>query len=112
MNSVRIRGAACAAGLMICMPALAQPGPMRAPVLPQAIEMHMQQTRTLEQREAIEAQKRGSLPVPDSASGKVQESPKPSAARKSRKTARHSVPAAGAATGNAGSRGASAMPGG
>ena len=101
MKSVRIRNAACAAGLMVALPALAQPGPMRAPMLPQAIEMQMQQRRTLEQREAIEAQKASPWQAGETASGKGEKSPARSAPRKSAKAARHPVPAADATTGKA-----------
>lgn len=47
-------GVALATGLLTCCASFAQPGAMRAPVQPQAIEMHMQQKLTLEQREAID----------------------------------------------------------
>lgn len=72
--------AAFAAGLLICCASHAQPGAMRAPALPQAIETHLQQQRTLEQREAIEAKAAASVPAP------AQPAPKKPAAKKSKKT--------------------------
>ncbi|MDK9703413.1 MAG: hypothetical protein OEL20_09750 [Sulfuritalea sp.] len=51
------------AGLPACFPAAAQP--MQPPMLPQAIGTHMQQQRTLEQREAIEAKSAAPAPAFD-----------------------------------------------
>lgn len=55
MKSSLIAGVVLAMGATGCFTAQAQSGSMRVPMVPQAIEMHMQQKRTLEQREAIEA---------------------------------------------------------
>lgn len=55
MKSSLTRSFTFAAGLLACGASFAQMGPMRAPMVPRAIEMHMEQKRTLEQREAIEA---------------------------------------------------------
>ena len=101
MKSICIRSAVCVAGLMTSLPALAQSGPMRAPMLPQAIEMQMQQRRTLEQREAIDAQKASPLQAGEAASGKGDKSPKRSAAKQSGKAAKRAVPVPDAASGNA-----------
>jgi hypothetical protein len=53
MKSGLMSGVALATGLLSCITSFAQPGAMRVPMVPQAIETHMQQKRTLEQREAI-----------------------------------------------------------
>lgn len=76
MKPSLMSGVALAAGLLSCA-SFAQPGAMRAPVLPQAIETHLQQQRTLEQREAIEA--KAATPEP------TQPAPKKPAAKKARK---------------------------
>lgn len=55
MKSVRTWGAALTAALLSAFPAIAQQPPMQVPMAPQAIEAQMQQRRTLEQRQAIEA---------------------------------------------------------
>lgn len=57
MKSVFTWGPVFAAGLLSSFQAIAQQPPMQVPMVPQAIETHMQQKRTLEQREAIEAKK-------------------------------------------------------
>ena len=79
MKSRLMRGVALATGLLIFGAALAQMGPMRAPMVPQAIEMHMEQKRTLEQREAIEAKATTTEPAP------TQAVPKKRIANKSKK---------------------------
>ena len=55
MNLRLMSGIVFVAGLLAFGTSSAQMGPMRTPTVPQAIEMHMEQKRTLEQREAIEA---------------------------------------------------------
>jgi hypothetical protein len=55
MNPRWMSGIVLAAGLLTCGASFAQMGPMRAPMVPQAIGTHLEQKRTLEQREAIEA---------------------------------------------------------
>lgn len=62
MKSSLMSGVALATGLLSCFASFAQPGAMRAPMVPQAIETHMQQKRTLEQREAIE--EKAATPAP------------------------------------------------
>ena len=57
MKSVLTWGAVFAAGLLGSGQAIAQQPPMQVPAAPRAIEMHLQQERTLEQREAVEAKK-------------------------------------------------------
>lgn len=79
MKSSLMPGAAFAVGLLSCVASYAQPGPMQIPMVPRAIEMHMQQTRTLEQREAMEAAKATTEPAPASPA------PKKRPARKSTK---------------------------
>jgi hypothetical protein len=70
---------AFASGLLICGASFAQMGPMRAPMVPQAIEMHMEQRRTLEQREAIEAKAAAAEPA------SVKPAPKKRTAKKAKK---------------------------
>ena len=54
MKNMRLKsGIAFAAGLFACGTCFAQPGGMSVPMLPQAIGTHMEQKRTLEQREAM-----------------------------------------------------------
>lgn len=69
MKSRLMRGVAFAAGLLTFGASFAQMGPMRAPMVPQAIGTHMEQKRTLEQREAIEA-KAAAAPSPETAAPK------------------------------------------
>ena len=87
MKSNLMSSVACAAGLLICCTSHAQPGGMRAPMVPQAIDTHMQQKRTLEQREAIEAKAAVAEPASQPAAAK-----KP-AVKKAKKKAQR--PAAG-----------------
>lgn len=65
MKSSQAPRIALAAGLSVCLGCLAQPGPMRAPTMPQAIETQLQQQRTLQQREAIDAAAASAPPVQD-----------------------------------------------
>lgn len=81
-------GVALATGLLSCFASFAQPGAMRAPVLPQAIETHLQQQRTLEQREAIEAKVVAPDPAP------TQPALKKPAAKKAKKAQSQRPPAA------------------
>ncbi len=69
MKSRLIRGVAFAGGLLTFGASFAQMGPMRAPRVPQAIGTHMEQKRTLEQREAIEA-KAAAAPPPETTAPK------------------------------------------
>lgn len=78
MNSRLMSGIAFAAGVLACGTSFAQIGPMRAPMAPRAIEMHMEQKRTLEQREAIEA-KAAAAPSPETTA------PKKTSTKKSKK---------------------------
>lgn len=57
MKSVLTWRTVYAVGLLSSFQAMAQQPPMQVPMAPQAIESQMQQRRTLEQREAIEAKK-------------------------------------------------------
>jgi len=57
MKAVLIWGTVFATGFLSSFQAIAQQPPMQVPAAPQAIEMHLQQQRTLQQREAIEAKK-------------------------------------------------------
>jgi len=88
MKSILICSAVGVASLMNPYPVLSQQGPMRAPTMPQAIGTHIDQVRTLQQREAIEAEKASSLPRPEVAPEHKKASPKRAAIRPSRKTAR------------------------
>lgn len=69
MKSSLTWGYIFAAGVLACGTSFAQMGPMRAPMAPRAIEMHMEQKRTLEQREAIEA-KATAAPAPETSATK------------------------------------------
>jgi hypothetical protein len=75
-----MRIASLLATLLFSAPLFAQSGPMRPPMLPQAIDMHMQQSRTLQQREAMEAQKADPQAAPQTA-------PKTAVTKKSKKKA-------------------------
>jgi hypothetical protein len=75
-----MRTASLLATLLFSVPSLAQPGGMRPPMLPQAIDMHMQQSRTLQQRKAMDAQKADLQAAP-------QTEPKKAAAKKSKEKA-------------------------
>lgn len=90
--------AVLAAGLLNSVPAGAQSGVMRAPAasqaVPRAIEMHMQQKRTLEQREASEAKAADPASVQAAGQQSGQAAPAKSASRKAKKPAK---PAAAAA---------------
>lgn len=76
MNSRLMPGIAFVAGVLACGTGFAQMGPMRAPTAPRAIEMHMEQKRTLEQREAIEA-KAVAAPSPEPTAPKKTSTKKP-----------------------------------
>ena len=91
MKSFPICTAVVVVSLMHTSPVGAQQGPMRAPTMPQAIGTHIDQVRTLQQREAIEAEKAGSLPRSEVAPEHKQASPKRPVIRPSRKTARPSA---------------------
>lgn len=80
MKSRLTRGVALAAGLLACGAGFAQTGPMRAPMAPRAIEMHLEQKRTLEQREAIEA-KAAAAPSAETTAPKKASTKKPKKAR-------------------------------
>jgi hypothetical protein len=86
MKSRLTQSCTFAAGLLASGASFAQMGPMRAPTVPQAIEMHMEQKRTLEQREAIEAKAAAAEPA------SVPPAPKKRTAKKAKKT--QSPPAA------------------
>jgi len=79
MKSSLTRSFTFGAGLLTCGASFAQMGPMRAPMVPQAIEMHMEQKRALEQREAIEAKAAAAEPA------SVPPAPKKRAAKKAKK---------------------------
>jgi hypothetical protein len=78
MNPRWMSGIVLAAGLLTCGASFAQMGPMRAPMVPQAIGTHLEQKRTLEQREAIEA-KAAAAPSPETTA------PKKTSMKKSKK---------------------------
>lgn len=79
MKSSLTQGVAFAAGLLTCGASFAQTGPIRAPMMPQAIGTHMEQKRTLEQREAIDAGATAAAP------SSAQPAPKKRVAKKAKK---------------------------
>jgi len=88
MNLRLMSGIVFVAGLLTCGASFAQMGPMRAPTVPQAIEMHMEQKRTLEQREAIEAKAAAAEPA------SVPPAPKKLTAKKAKKAKKTQSPPA------------------
>lgn len=87
MNHRQRYPALIAAGIGFASAVVAQPGPMRPPAVPQAIEAHLQQQRTLQQREAMKEPAATAAPVAGARTEPAAKEAKKAAPRKPRSPA-------------------------